>query len=179
MTQWFHIVMTWPRAQYVDVCTIFITSVGIKHEQELQETNLCQNQPYQTHVTRKQTLRSLSLSYQKQDGCAWLRSSFFWYDNNKDLKVYFLVTRFISALVMQQMDNQCLLFEWKRLAAIFTDHRLILSMQEQRERKKSIQAYSRTVQSNELLCIFCLINMFLFCIKCFRKQTLSERNCIE
>ncbi len=34
------------------------------------------------HVTRKQTLRSLSLSYQKKDGRAWLRPSFFWYDTD-------------------------------------------------------------------------------------------------
>ncbi len=33
-------------------------------------------------VTRKQTLRSLSLSYQKKDGRAWPRSSFFWYDTD-------------------------------------------------------------------------------------------------
>ncbi len=31
-------------------------------------------------VTRKQTLRSLSLSYQKKDGHPWSRPSFFWYD---------------------------------------------------------------------------------------------------
>ncbi len=74
-----------------------------------------------TCATRKQTLRSLSLSYQKKDGRAWPRPSFFWhdtnfsaesnsqkvgvvpkegwarpsffsYDNDKDLKVCFLVT---------------------------------------------------------------------------------------
>ena len=63
------------------------------------------NPPYMTHVTRKQTLRSLSLSYHA-------RPSFFWYDTNFSrilsmmsaestsekslsylLKVYFLVTR--------------------------------------------------------------------------------------
>ncbi len=33
------------------------------------------------HVKRKQTLRSLSLSYQKKDG-AWTRPSFFWYDTD-------------------------------------------------------------------------------------------------
>ncbi len=37
---------------------------------------------YMMHVTGKQTLRSLSLSYQKKDGCAWPRSSFFWYDTD-------------------------------------------------------------------------------------------------
>ncbi len=73
---------------------------------------------------RKQTLRSLPLSYQKKDGRAWPRPSFFWYDtdflefdsaviidyilkksvsyqkkdgrghdNDKDLKICFLVTR--------------------------------------------------------------------------------------
>ena len=35
-----------------------------------------------THITRKQSLRSLSLSYQKKDGCAWLCPSFFWYDTD-------------------------------------------------------------------------------------------------
>ncbi len=29
----------------------------------------------------------------KKDGCAWRRPSFFWYDNDKDLKVCFLVAR--------------------------------------------------------------------------------------
>ena len=33
-------------------------------------------------VTRKQTLRSLSLSYQKKDGRAWPRPPFFWYDTD-------------------------------------------------------------------------------------------------
>ncbi len=36
---------------------------------------------YKTCVTRKQTLRSLSLSYQK-DGRAWPRPSSFWYDTD-------------------------------------------------------------------------------------------------
>ncbi len=31
---------------------------------------------------RRQTLRSLSLSYQKKDGHAWSRPSFFWYDTD-------------------------------------------------------------------------------------------------
>ncbi len=63
-------------------------------------------------VTRKQTLRSLSLSYQKKDGREYdsdfsefdsadiidyilghARPSFFSYDNGKDLKVCFLMTR--------------------------------------------------------------------------------------
>ncbi len=35
-----------------------------------------------TQITRKQTLRSLSLSYQKKDGRAWPHPSFFWYDTN-------------------------------------------------------------------------------------------------
>ncbi len=53
-------------------------------------------QPEMKCVTRKQTLSSLLLTYQKTDGRTWLRPSFFWYDNNKDLKVCFLVTHFIS-----------------------------------------------------------------------------------
>ncbi len=35
-----------------------------------------------TRVTRKQTLRSLSLSYQMKDGRAWPRPSFFWHDTD-------------------------------------------------------------------------------------------------
>ncbi len=42
-----------------------------------------------THVTRKQTLRSLSLLYQKKDGRCHAHPSFFWYDNDKDLKVIY------------------------------------------------------------------------------------------
>ncbi len=48
-----------------------------------------------TCITRKQTLWSLSLSYQKKDGRAWPRPSFFWYDTDKALKVGFLVTHLI------------------------------------------------------------------------------------
>ncbi len=33
-----------------------------------------------------------SVSYQKKDGRGHARPSFFWYDNDKDLKVCFLVT---------------------------------------------------------------------------------------
>ncbi len=34
-----------------------------------------------------------SVSYQKKDGRGHARPSFFWYDNDKDLKVCFLVMR--------------------------------------------------------------------------------------
>ncbi len=34
-----------------------------------------------------------SVSYQKKDGCGHACPSFFWYDNDKDLKVCFLVAR--------------------------------------------------------------------------------------
>ncbi len=74
---------------------------------------------------RKQTLMSLSLSYQKKDWRVWpcpsffwhvidfsrililkswchtkrrMGASFFWYDNDKDLKVCFLVTYVITVL---------------------------------------------------------------------------------
>ncbi len=43
--------------------------------------NQC-NKVGMTHVTRKQTLRSLLLSYQKKDGRTWLHPSFFWYDTD-------------------------------------------------------------------------------------------------
>ncbi len=36
-----------------------------------------------------------SVSYQKKDGRDHTRPTFFWYDNDKDLKVYFLMTRII------------------------------------------------------------------------------------
>ncbi len=39
-----------------------------------------QSKTYLMRVTRKQTLRSLSLSYQKKDGHARPRPLFFWYD---------------------------------------------------------------------------------------------------
>ncbi len=45
-----------------------------------------------TRITRKLTLKSLLLSNQKKDGCTWPCLSFFWYDNDKDLKVCFLMT---------------------------------------------------------------------------------------
>ena len=33
-----------------------------------------------------------SVPCQKKDGRGWPRPSFFWYDNDKDLKLYFLMT---------------------------------------------------------------------------------------
>ncbi len=39
-------------------------------------------QNFHVSVTRKQTLRSLLLSYSKKDGHAWPRPSFFWYDTD-------------------------------------------------------------------------------------------------
>ncbi len=55
----------------------------------------CQSltQCFVTRVTRKQTLRYLSMSYPKKDGRAWPRPSFFWYDIDKYIKACFLVTR--------------------------------------------------------------------------------------
>ena len=37
-----------------------------------------------------------SVSYEKKDGHGHARPFFFWYDNGKDLKVYFLVMHVIS-----------------------------------------------------------------------------------
>ena len=59
-----------------------------------------------SRVTGKPTLRSFSLSYQKKDWRAGAhqsffcraRQSFFWYDNDKDLKVHFLVTQVICPI---------------------------------------------------------------------------------
>ncbi len=44
-----------------------------------------------------------SASYQKKDGRGPARPSFFWYDNDKDLKVCFLVTR-VKWLGMEHCD---------------------------------------------------------------------------
>ncbi len=41
-----------------------------------------------------------SVPYQKKDGRGHVRPSFFWYDNDKDLKVYFLVTHVIFVVVV-------------------------------------------------------------------------------
>ena len=43
-------------------------------------TVLMNHKGYTTGITRKQILRSLSLSYQKKGGRMWPRLSFFWYD---------------------------------------------------------------------------------------------------
>ncbi len=48
-------------------------------------------------VTRKQTVRSLSLSY--------AHPSFFWFDNDKDLKVCFLVTHLYASLFLEVCDS--------------------------------------------------------------------------
>ncbi len=39
-----------------------------------------------------------SVSYQKKDGRGYAHPSFCWYDNDKDLKVCFLVTHLICQL---------------------------------------------------------------------------------
>ncbi len=87
-------------------------------------------------ATRKQTLRSLSLSYQKdghaydidfsefdsadiidyilersvsyqkKDGRGHARPAFFWYDNDKDLKVCFLATHVICSHVTTLCPTQ-------------------------------------------------------------------------
>ncbi len=46
-----------------------------------------------TRVTRKQTLRSLSLSYQKKDGRAWPCPSFFWHDTDFFENLFYDVSR--------------------------------------------------------------------------------------
>ncbi len=72
----------------------------LRHALCLQTLAGRERDPKHTHIltcsTRKQTLRSLSVSYQKKDGRGHARPSFFWYDNDRDLKVCFLVTRVIS-----------------------------------------------------------------------------------
>ncbi len=55
---------------------------------------------------RKQTLRSLSLSYQKKDGRGQARPSFFSFDNYKDLKVCFLVARARQTIILGVYDNK-------------------------------------------------------------------------
>ncbi len=47
-----------------------------------------------------------SVLYQKKDGRGHVRPSFFWYDNDKDLKVCFLVTlvNFLYALIVAHWE---------------------------------------------------------------------------
>ncbi len=45
-----------------------------------------------------------SVLYQKKDGRGHARPSFFWYDNDKDLKVCFLVTR-VNCRVIVRVDD--------------------------------------------------------------------------
>ncbi len=40
-----------------------------------------------------------SVSYQKKDGHVWLRPSFFWYDNDKDLKVCLLMPHLLYVCI--------------------------------------------------------------------------------
>ncbi len=47
-----------------------------------------------------------SVSYQKKDGRGHARPSFFWYDNDKDLKVYFLVKRVICPSLGDNISEQ-------------------------------------------------------------------------
>ncbi len=84
---------------------------------------------------RKQTLRSLSMSYQKEDGRGHTWPSFFWYDNDKDLKVCFLMTH-LNYQVKRLMPNLYGTFETVRKCYIqllnnstsCTDFRLIKTL---------------------------------------------------
>ncbi len=45
------------------------------------------------------------MTYGKKDGCGHARPSFLWYDNDKDLKVCFLVTHLITTIAAQWMQT--------------------------------------------------------------------------
>ncbi len=47
-----------------------------------------------------------SVSYQKKDGRGHARPSFFWYDNDKDLKVCFLVMCVVYATIQMLLNSQ-------------------------------------------------------------------------
>ncbi len=75
-----------------------------------------------------------SVSYQKKDGRGHARPSFFWYDNDNDLKVCFLVTRVIimmfelaSALGIANSTNRTLILQenFLELADIFPRVKLL------------------------------------------------------
>ena len=54
-----------------------------------------------------------SASYQKKDGRSHARPRFFWYDNDKDLKIYFLVAHItIISFVSMTTDNLQALVFW-------------------------------------------------------------------
>ncbi len=55
-----------------------------------------------------------SVSYQKKDGCGHARPSFFWYDNDKDLKVCFLVTHVIYVSHRQRIKYEDLTPDQKK-----------------------------------------------------------------
>ncbi len=83
--------------------------------------------PYMTRVTRKQTLTSLLLSYQKKDGRAWPRLSFFWY--NTDFfriwvfwlhSAYSLKVGVIPKEGWARMATLILLLVWHRLCRILS-----------------------------------------------------------
>ncbi len=111
-------------------------------------------------VTRKQTLRSLSLSYQKKVRVAmlilawhqlfriwvfllhrsyslkvcgipkqgWARPSFFWYDNDKDLKVCFLVTCVLYQVVCVKLTWTSLTTSWSSASAIVLTSCLLITL---------------------------------------------------
>ena len=58
-----------------------------------------------THITRKQTLRSLSLSYQKKD--VWLRPYFFLYDTDfLEFESFDFIDHIISKSVSYQKKDE-------------------------------------------------------------------------
>ena len=94
-----------------------------------------------TCVTRKQTLRSLLLSYQKKDGQAWPHPSFFWYDtdfsevDSADIIDYILLvwqwqrpqglfsrdaSHVLQVQMILQVHNTCF-FQSKECVAVFVD----------------------------------------------------------
>ena len=56
-----------------------------------------------TRVTKKQTFRSLSLSYQKKGGRAWPCLSFFWYDTDFS---EFVLTQICAVLTLVLLSTR-------------------------------------------------------------------------
>ncbi len=52
----------------------------------------------------KDSISKKSVSYQKKDGRGHVRPSFFWYDNDKDLKVCFLVAHIVYDLLLWEEE---------------------------------------------------------------------------
>ena len=65
-----------------DVVLFKCSRCKLWHDKKSESSHSAFNWAYMRYVTRKQTLRSLLVSYQKMDGRVWPCPSFFWYDTD-------------------------------------------------------------------------------------------------